>query len=434
MTIHVGMTVEVGGREAVIRDVRPKSADGLLSESATFAYVDTGEVSQLPAFMLKVVATNMGVGLSADEQAQLEAYEVVIANGLQTFYEVGTALADIRDSRLYRQQYRTFEDYCDQRWGMQRAHAYRLIEAAEVRENLSPMGDILPANERQTRPLTELEPEAQRLAWEVVKETAPQGKVTAAHVKSVVSVLKEVLTTGAIDNGEGESIPVEQATADHMKAAVTEETYERMKRQELHIVERQSRQLATEARREEKRQQAQNLPAQVFNVIYADPAWQYNNTGLNGAAEHHYGTMPVEDIYNLPRNINLCVADDAVLFLWATNPLLLEALECVRRWGFAYKTNLVWVKTELDKPGVGWYVRGRHELLLIATRGSFTPLDEHLSPPIGSVLEAPIQEHSRKPDAVYAIIERLYPGCNYVELFARRAREGWAAWGDEAHE
>ena len=183
--------------------------------------------------------------------------------------------------------------------------------------------------------------------------------------------------------------------------------------------------------RQEKRQQAQGLPDEVFNVVYADPAWEYNNTGLNGAAEHHYSTMSIEDIYGLPQQLNLRVADNAVLFLWATNPLLLEALECIRRWGFTYKTNLVWVKTELVKPGVGWYVRGRHELLLIATRGSFTPLSERISPPIGSVLEAPIQEHSRKPDDVYAIIERLYPECNYVELFARRAREGWTAWGDE---
>jgi hypothetical protein len=102
---------------------------------------------------------------------------------------------------------------------------------------LSTNGRQIPANERQARPLTELEPEAQRLAWEVVIETAPQGKVTAAHVKSVVTVLKEVLTTGALDAGEGISIPIGRATITHVKAAVTEETYERMMRQEIHIVE-----------------------------------------------------------------------------------------------------------------------------------------------------------------------------------------------------
>lgn len=184
-------------------------------------------------------------------------------------------------------------------------------------------------------------------------------------------------------------------------------------------------------RSEEKRREAQGLPDDVFNVVYADPAWEYNNVGLNGAANHHYSTMRSETIYNLPRQLGLCVADNAVLFLWVTNPFLQEGLECISRWGFVYKTHLVWVKTELEKPGIGWYVRGRHELLLIATRGSFTPLNEHISPPIGSVLEAPIREHSRKPDEVYEIIERLYPNCNYIELFARHRRDGWHSWGDE---
>lgn len=191
---------------------------------------------------------------------------------------------------------------------------------------------------------------------------------------------------------------------------------------------------AQEARREERRQRAQHLPQGVFNVIYADPAWEYDNTGVHGAAADHYDTMPTEDIYALPQRLNLCVDDNAILFLWTTNAFLSEGLECIRRWGFTYKTNAVWVKTDLVKPGSGWYLRGRHELLLIATRGSFTPLDEHISPPIGSVIVAPLQEHSRKPDEVYDVIERLYPGCSYLELFARRAREGWQAWGNEVHE
>jgi N6-adenosine-specific RNA methylase IME4 len=176
---------------------------------------------------------------------------------------------------------------------------------------------------------------------------------------------------------------------------------------------------------------ALQVPDGVYNVVYADPAWKYRNTGLDGAAHHHYDTVTTEDIYSLLDAAKIQVADHAVLFMWATNPFLAEALECVRRWGFEYKTNIAWVKTDLKKPGVGWYVRGRHELLLIATRGSFTPLDGHLSPPIGSVLEAPVQAHSRKPEDVYTIIERLYPDCNYIELFARRSRTGWESVGDE---
>jgi N6-adenosine-specific RNA methylase IME4 len=125
------------------------------------------------------------------------------------------------------------------------------------------------------------------------------------------------------------------------------------------------------------------------------------------------------------------VSDNAVLFLWATNPLLVDAMEVVSAWKFQYKTNMVWVKTELQKPGSGFYVRGRHELLFICTRGSFTPLNPNISPPIGSIIEAPVREHSRKPESVYGIIEALYPGCNYVELFSRTSRNGWDSWGNQ---
>jgi N6-adenosine-specific RNA methylase IME4 len=172
------------------------------------------------------------------------------------------------------------------------------------------------------------------------------------------------------------------------------------------------------------------IPPDVFNVIYADPAWEYGVKNLNGTVNNHYGTMAIDDICNLPVNEGLQIAENAVLFLWVTNPFLVKALQVVEAWGFEYKTNIVWVKTELVKPGAGFYVRGRHELLYICTRGTMTPLVD-VSPPIGSVLEAPIQEHSRKPDAVYTTIERLYPDCNYIELFARRKREGWAVWGNQ---
>ncbi len=185
-------------------------------------------------------------------------------------------------------------------------------------------------------------------------------------------------------------------------------------------------------RRERVREKASALPQGLYNVVLADPPWEYDNTGVHGAAEAHYPTMSLQDICDLPETIGLQVADDAVLFLWATNPLLEDAFQVVEAWGFSYKTNLVWVKTDLKKPGAGWYVRGRHELCLICTRGSFTPLDERVSPPIGSVVEAPVRDHSRKPDELYQVIERLYPGCAYVELFARQEREGWTGWGTES--
>jgi len=119
--------------------------------------------------------------LTAFESATLHDCEQVIERGLNTFVEVGTALASIRDSRLYRGTHRTFEDYAVERWNLSRAHAYRMIAAAEV---VSPMGDIdpPPTNERQVRELAKVpEPERAEVWRETVERT--DGSPTAAAVR-----------------------------------------------------------------------------------------------------------------------------------------------------------------------------------------------------------------------------------------------------------
>lgn len=115
----------------------------------------------------------------------LRRNEVAVERGLNTFVEVGNALAAIRDGKLYREKFATFEDYCQERWGFTGNYARRQIEAAEVIKNV-PMGTLLPTSERQARPLTRLEPSEQIAAWQEAVETAPNGKVTAAHVTEVV--------------------------------------------------------------------------------------------------------------------------------------------------------------------------------------------------------------------------------------------------------
>lgn len=133
--------------------------------------------------------------LLLSEKNELCQHEAVIEQGLKTFVDVGNALLAIRDKRLYRQDFGTFEEYCQQRWGMERAHAYRLIDSAKVVNTLSPIGDILPATESQARPLAKLEPELQAVVWQKAVETAPNGKVTAAHVEATVrSVLPPTAT------------------------------------------------------------------------------------------------------------------------------------------------------------------------------------------------------------------------------------------------
>ena len=160
-----------------------------------------------------------------------------------------------------------------------------------------------------------------------------------------------------------------------------------------------------------------------FGVLYADPPWRYEpgSTTPDRVVENHYPTMALEDICGL----KVPADDNAVLFLWATSPKLAEAMEVVAAWGFTYKTCLVWVK---DRVGTGSYARQRHELLLVATRGApGTPVEAR-----DSVIEARRREHSVKPDVVYEVIEGMYPHLPRVELFARRPRHGWAAWGNQA--
>ena len=120
------------------------------------------------------------------EKQRLEVLESVIDAGMQTFVHVGNALLEIRDARLYRQEFGTFEDYCRERWGFKRSYAYELIDAADTMANLSGIPDT-PKSVSQLRPLTTLEPAQQREAWAKAVETAPNGKVTAAHVQTVVN-------------------------------------------------------------------------------------------------------------------------------------------------------------------------------------------------------------------------------------------------------
>jgi N6-adenosine-specific RNA methylase IME4/ParB-like chromosome segregation protein Spo0J len=166
-----------------------------------------------------------------------------------------------------------------------------------------------------------------------------------------------------------------------------------------------------------------------YPILYADPPWEFDvydaGSGLLRAPTAHYPTMSLANI------CKLAVADlatpDAALFLWTTAPHLEMAFEVIAAWGFSYRTNIVWAKHAL---GLGYWVRNQHELLLIAARGNMRSPPEGSRPP--SVLHARRREHSRKPDEVYALIEGMYPELPKIELFARQARPGWAAWGNEA--
>jgi phage N-6-adenine-methyltransferase len=135
--------------------------------------------------------TVAGELLAARERGRLQALEGRIGRGLVAFVEVGEALLEIRDRRLYRVAYPSFEEYCRERWGFRRAHAHRLVQSAKVIRALSPAGDS-PTSERQARELTPLltDPEQLREAWVDARERAEQSgsPLTASRVRDAVAL------------------------------------------------------------------------------------------------------------------------------------------------------------------------------------------------------------------------------------------------------
>jgi N6-adenosine-specific RNA methylase IME4 len=170
------------------------------------------------------------------------------------------------------------------------------------------------------------------------------------------------------------------------------------------------------------------FPGVGYRVLYVDPPWRYAASETEcRRVENHYATMPVEQIEGMAAEVAAVTAPDCVLLCWATSPLLREALRVVAAWGFEYRTCAVWVK---DRIGMGYYFRQRHELLLVGTKGKPALPEPAVRP--DSVVMADRTEHSRKPEAVYDLIERMYPHGPRLELFARQARAGWDRWGAEA--
>lgn len=166
-----------------------------------------------------------------------------------------------------------------------------------------------------------------------------------------------------------------------------------------------------------------------FRVICADPPWQFGDK-LHGeyerGAEHHYKVLSLEDIQAFPLPP---LAADATLFLWRVSSMQEEALSVMRAWRFMLKCELVWLKRTVNGNrhfGMGRTVRAEHEICLIGTRGKPLTLDHS----VRSTFEAQIGEHSEKPKEFFTLVEQLRAG-PYVELFARRRRDGWVCLGDQ---
>jgi len=174
-----------------------------------------------------------------------------------------------------------------------------------------------------------------------------------------------------------------------------------------------------------------------YKTILADPPWRFQNRTGKMAPEHkrlnRYPTLLLDEIKEIP--IHLVASKNSHLYLWVPNALLKEGLEVMEAWGFKYKSNLIWHKIRKDGGpdgrGVGFYFRNTTEIILFGTRGSMRTLQPGRRQV--NIIRTQKQEHSRKPDELYNIIESCSPG-PYLEIFARGKREKWDVFGNQAND
>lgn len=174
-----------------------------------------------------------------------------------------------------------------------------------------------------------------------------------------------------------------------------------------------------------------------YQIILADPPWKYNSranhkTRFRGGADGHYSLLTLDEIGELYfQGLNNLMADDCLLFLWGTYPMLREALDVIGMWYFEYKTiAFQWMKLNKinNKPffGVGYYTKSNSEPCLFATRGKvIKPVRNDIS----QIVMSPRFEHSHKPMCVKLAINMMYPNLRKLELFAREYTPGWDATG-----
>lgn len=165
----------------------------------------------------------------------------------------------------------------------------------------------------------------------------------------------------------------------------------------------------------------------TYDIIVCDPPWKFSSNSVDKPgrnAMRHYRCMSDQELIALPmRDV---AADPALLLLWTTSPMLVRSLNVVEAWGFKYVSEIVWVKSRI---GTGFWVRNRHEKVLVCKRGRFPWPGK--APFADSVIEAPTRQHSRKPEALQDQIDAAWPHARKLEMFARRERPGWDVWGNQ---
>lgn len=174
------------------------------------------------------------------------------------------------------------------------------------------------------------------------------------------------------------------------------------------------------------------LPLFGFDMLMVDPPWSFalrSDKGEAKSAQAQYACMTLDEIKALP--VAQLARGDAFLWLWATNPMLPQALDVMAAWGFTFTTSGTWVKTTTGGKiafGTGYVLRCASEPFLIGKFGH-----PRSGRSVRSVIFGQVREHSRKPDEAYDAAEALMPSAlRRADLFSRESRPGWTAWGNEA--
>lgn len=313
------------------------------------------------------------------------------------------------------------------------AEAHRVDEVKDIRDKAAAMQEYA----RQAKDVqmiewaTEIRLRAERRAGQLLKEMAERGEREDRGRRDQMSQAATLTDLG---------VSRTQSSRWQKLADLDDEDFEARaavaKRQAVSSVEATAAERAEE--KKERRQERETdlgarqsaLPTSKFGVILADPEWRFEpwsrETGMDRAADNHYPTSVTETIAE--RDVASIAADDCVLFLWATAPMLPQALTVMAAWGFDYRSQVVWSK---DRIGTGYWFRNKHELLLVGVRGDIPAPAPGTQFP--SLIDAAVGAHSAKPEAFLEMIEAYFPSLPKIELNRRGApRSGWAAWGYEA--
>ena len=174
-----------------------------------------------------------------------------------------------------------------------------------------------------------------------------------------------------------------------------------------------------------------DFPTKKYKIIYGDLPLSYDDRALAGnrGAGCKYDLMTDEELLNLP--VNTIADDDCILFLWATFPKLQTCLDCIKSWGFEYKTvAFVWIKKNMNGTnfmGMGNWTRANSEIVLLATKGK----PKRVNAGVTQIIESIPNGHSKKPDLVRSKILQLCGDLPRIELFPRTLVYGWDIFGND---